>query len=78
MMNLLSKGSAPEPDPDQFVELVTVPAFEAALVVQELQAHDIEVQQVEAFNVVSRTLSDVAVHVRRSQLDRAEQALASN
>lgn len=74
-VKLLARGEAPEPDPDDWCELVTVPQFEAPLVIQRLNDAEVTVNQQESFNLVTRTLTDVTILVRRSDLDAAQAAI---
>lgn len=76
-LKLLAKGEAPEPDPVAWVELMTVSQFEAPVVVHELEGHDIEVTQQESFDLVTKTLQNVTLLVRRSQLAAAQALTAS-
>lgn len=72
IVRALSGGSAPERDPEEWRELVTVPLFEASLLQSDLEAHGIEVLAQDSFNLVTKALTDVAVHVRHKDLDAAQ------
>ncbi|NLD76645.1 MAG: hypothetical protein GX643_08245 [Acidimicrobiales bacterium] len=79
LMRLLSRGEEKEnrSDADDWCELVTVPQFEAPLLVHRLEANDIEVTQQESFDLVTKTLSQVTILVRRAQLTTAQELTAS-
>lgn len=62
-------------DPDERRELVTVPAFEGPLLVAELEEHGIEATSLEAFDLVTKSLTSVRILVRHADLDAAQAVL---
>lgn len=62
-------------DPDEVVALLTVPLFEAPLVVARLADEGIDASFVPAFNVVTRTQTDADVLVRRRDATTATTVL---
>ena len=62
-----------ETDPDEWCELATVPQFEAPLLANRLEVSGIEAMQREAFNPVTKSLSEMTFLVRRSDLPAAQQ-----
>jgi hypothetical protein len=73
----LTKGSAPPLDPDEYIEVETVPSFMGPLAETVLRDNDIEPLCEDTYNIVTRTLSEVRVLVPRRDFDRATQVLAS-
>lgn len=64
-------------DPDERRELVTVAAFEAPLLVADLADHDIEATTQDAFDLVTKSLTNVRVLVRHGDLDAAQAVLVA-
>lgn len=78
VVRLLSRGSSPEPDGDDLVEVVTVPQFEAPLLLADLEAHEIPATAMESFNLVTRTLTDQRILVPRRHLEAAHAVVAQH
>lgn len=72
--NLLARGGD-EPAADELVELVTVPHFEAPLMVADLEAHGIDATIEDAFDLVTNSLTRARVLVRRSDLAAAHDVI---
>lgn len=68
----LNRGTPPRLDPHEFVELASIPLFDATLLVERLREHGIEATCVESYNFASRSLSNGRIDVRRSQLADAQ------
>ena len=73
--NLLTKGTAPPLDPDEFVEVETVPSYMGPLVETILRDNGIEPRCEDTYNIVTRTLSNVRVLVTRRDFERAAEVL---
>jgi hypothetical protein len=76
-VKLLSRGEDARPDPDEWCELVTVPQFEAPLLMNRLEQHGIDSIQRDAFDVVTKSLTKVTIMVKRSALPAAEEITLS-
>ena len=63
-------------DPDELIELATLPLFDASLLTDRLRRHGLDASCIESYNVVSRVLSDGRVVVRRRQLVEAQRVWA--
>ena len=74
-MRWLSKGSPPETDPGEPVELVRVPTHRAPLIVAELAEHGIVAHHHEASDPLTRSLTEARIIVARADLDRARSLL---
>ena len=70
---LLTRGTPPTLDPDEFVEFATFPLFEATLITANLRNHGLDASCLEAMNVGDRTLANGRILVPRRQLDEAQQ-----
>ncbi len=77
LWKLLARGEEGDPDPDELVELITVPQFEAPLVEADLASQGIEATVEDAFDLVTRTLSKSRILVRRADLLAAQEALVA-
>lgn len=75
---LLAGDEAGDPAPDELVELVTVPQFEAPLVEANLASHGIDATVEDAFDVVKRTLSSSRILVRRADFSAAQEVLVAD
>lgn len=69
-VDLLSRGQAPEPDPNAVVELETAPLSQAPILIDALQRKGIDASSVEAFDPVT-AITRVRVMVRRSDVPAA-------
>lgn len=69
-VDLLSRGQAPEPDPNAVVELETAPLSQAPILIDALQRQGIDASSVEAFDPVT-AITRVRVMVRRSDVPAA-------
>lgn len=72
---LLSRGEADAVDPDELVELVTVPQFQAPMTLAELEANGVQASVEDAFDLPTRTLSASRIMVRRADFAAAQEAL---
>jgi hypothetical protein len=77
VLGKLSRGSAPPLDPDELVEVETVPFHMAPMAEMVLREEGIEPTCVETYDIVTRTLSRVQITVPRRELARATQLLAT-
>ena len=77
LSDLLGGGDPADDDPDELIELVTVPSFEAGLIVADLDAHDISSTTTDAFNLVTRSLTDTRIMIRRADGPAAQALLES-
>ena len=69
------RGTPTSGDPDEFVELLTVSSGSAPLLLRGLATLDIDAQGQPTYNVVTRTLADNRVLVRRRDMAAALAAL---
>ncbi len=76
-VEVLARGEDPAHDPAEPVELITVRAPAGQVLLRELTAHVIEATGVEAFDAVTRSLTDCRLLVPRSQLMKAQRVVAS-
>lgn len=76
LVELLSRGEAPELDPDELVEVETVPAPNGLMTVETLVSAGIEALPVEAFDAVTARHT-VQIKVPRRQLREATEVLDS-
>ena len=74
-VRMLSRGAEDPVDPDELVELVTVPHFEGQLVVAEMRVNGIDAIATDELNMVTRTATDSRISVRRADLDAAHAVL---
>lgn len=77
LWNLLARGEAGELDPDEMVELVTVPQHEGPLMQANLADHGIDATLQVAFDVATRLASLSMVRVRRADFDAAQEVITS-
>lgn len=77
LWKLLARGDAGEPDPDEMVELVTVPEHEGPLMQANLAAHGIDATLQVEYNVAIRKASLLLVRVRRADFDEAQEIITS-
>jgi len=75
-VRLLSRGSDVQLNPNEPVELTTVPHHEGPLIVAELRNGGVAADAVDSYNLVTRTLTDARIMVRRGDFDAAERVLA--
>ena len=75
VLGWLSKGSAPDADPAEPVELVRVPTHRGPLVVALLADHGIVAHHHEASDPITRSLTQSRILVTRSDLGRARSLL---
>ena len=76
-LNWLTKGTAPPVDPDEYIEVETVPSYMGPLVETVLRDNDIEPRCEDTYNIVTRTLSEVRVLVPRRDFVRATEVLTA-
>jgi hypothetical protein len=76
LIDLLSRGQAPEPDPDELVVVETVPAVNGPMTVEKLRDAGIEAVSHEAFDAVTARHA-VQVKVPRRQHQEATELLDS-
>src|SRR5919106_2831889 len=69
-VDLLSRGQAPEPDPNAVVELETAPLSEAPIIIEALQREGIDASSVDAFDPVT-AITRARLMVRRSDVPAA-------
>ncbi len=74
-VRMLSREAEDPVDPDELVELVTVPHFEGQLVVAEMRVNGIDAIATDELNMVTRTATDARISVRRADLDAARSVL---
>lgn len=72
---MLERGEAPEADPLEMAELVTVNAFEAPMIAEMLDEAGIDATVTDAFDLVTQSLTQARIDVRRGDLDAAQQVL---
>lgn len=72
--NLLSRGEAPEPDPDELVEVETVPVANGPLALEALRGAGVEAVGLDSFNAATGHYA-VQVKVPRHQLQDATEVL---
>lgn len=77
LWKLLARGEAGELDPDEMVELVTVPQHQGPLMQANLSAHGIDATLQVAFDVATRSASLLLVRVRRVDFDGAQEVITS-
>jgi len=70
---VLNRGTPPTRDPDQLVEFVTLPLFDATLLTESLLNQGVAASCTETYNVATRSLASGRVMVPRRQLDEAQQ-----
>lgn len=73
----LSRGTPPEVDPDELVELVTVNHSRGPMLAELLREAGIDVATQPAFNAGGRALIDEQIMVPRRQFDEAVEILPS-
>ena len=76
IVDLLSKGEAPETDPDELVDVGTVTLAEGPLTVEALREAGIDATVVEAFDAPT-AITRARIMVRRRQADVASEVLAA-
>ncbi len=74
---LLARGEAGELDPDELVELVTVPQHQGPLMQANLADHGIDATLQVAFDIATRSASLLQVRVRRADFDAAQEVITS-
>lgn len=81
LWKLLARGGGDEPgpaqDPNELVELVTVPLFEAPLMQASLSDHGIDATLEDAFDYVTKALTRSRVLVRRADLVAAHEVITA-
>lgn len=77
LWKLLARGDESEPDPDEWVELVTVQYHQGPLMVADLAAHGIDATFHDAFGPDARSLTRSQVRVRRSDLSAAHDVITT-
>jgi hypothetical protein len=75
LIDLLSRGEAPEPDPDDFIEVGTVLLSNGPLTIVALQEAGVEATMVEVFDAPTAT-TRARIMVRRRDADTASTVLA--
>jgi hypothetical protein len=75
LVDLLSRGEMPEPDPDEIVEVGTVLLAEGPLTVTALQEAGVEATMIDAFDAPTAT-TRTRIMVRRRDADAASAVLA--
>jgi hypothetical protein len=73
-VGLLSRGNAPEPDPNGLVEVETATLANAPIMIAALQDEGIAASSVESFDPVT-AITRTRIMVRRSDLPAALEAL---
>lgn len=73
-VDLLSRGDAPEPDPDAMVELQTAAVPDAPMIIAALQDEGIDATSVDQFDPVT-ALTRARIMVRRADATAALAAL---
>jgi hypothetical protein len=74
LVGLLSRGTAPEPDPDELVEVETMLPSEGPIALQALQDEGVDARTVDAFDPVSAT-TRVRLMAPRRQVAQARAVL---
>lgn len=74
-VDLLSRGQAPEPDPDEMVELETASLPESPVVVDALQREGVDASTIDAFDPVT-AVARARVMVRRADVPAALEVVA--
>ena len=77
-LGMLTRGTPPTLDPDEFVEFATLPLFDATLLTEKLRDHGLDASCVESFNVATRTNANGRILVPRRQLDEAQHVVTAN
>ena len=75
LLRLLSGGEAPERDPNEFVEIATVPLSQAPVLVNGLVNAGFDARLVETFNYPRSSLGDARILVARREAAAATEAL---
>ena len=74
LMGLLSRGEAPEPDPNALVEVENATLIDAPMIIAALNDQGIDASSVDAFDPVT-ALTRTRIMVRRSDLPAARELL---
>ena len=75
---LLMRGTPPVLDPNELVEVATLPLFDATILAERLRNHGVEASCLETFNMATRTVTDGRIVVPRDQLDEANKVVAAH
>ncbi|HEX5944864.1 MAG TPA: hypothetical protein VFY82_01240 [Acidimicrobiales bacterium] len=77
IVDLLSKGAAPEADPDEIVDVGTVALAEGPLTIESLREAGIEATMIEAFDAPT-AITRARIMVRRHDAAAASEVLAAS
>lgn len=77
LWKLLARGGGGKPDPEELVELVRVPEYEAPVMQASLSAHGIESTLEEVFDLVTSMAPSSRVLVRRADLATAQEVITA-
>lgn len=77
LWKLLARGGGGELDPDELVELVRVPEYEAPLMQVSLSANGIDSILEEVFDLVTSMAPSSRVLVRRADLAAAQEVITA-
>lgn len=77
LWKLLARGGGGKPDPDEMVELVRVPEYEAPVMQASLSAHDIDSSLEEVFDLITSMAPSSRVLVRRADLPAAREVITA-
>jgi hypothetical protein len=72
---LLSRGEPPERDPDELVEIATVPLSQAPVLINGLRDAGFDAHLLEVFNYPKAPLSDASIRVPRRDAAAASEEL---
>ena len=75
---VLNRGTPPARDPEELVEIATLPMFDATLLTEKLRAHGLDATCSESFNVAKSTNANGRILVPRAQLDEAESIVTAS
>ena len=76
IVDLLSKGEAPETDPDELVDVGTVPVAEGPLTIEALRDAGIDATMAEEFSAPT-AITRTRIMVRRREAAAASEILAT-
>jgi len=77
LIDVLSRGEVPEPDPDEVVEVDNVPLSDGPLTIVALREAGVDATMVEAFHAPTASTTRARIMVRRRDADDALAVLAA-
>jgi hypothetical protein len=73
-----NRGTPPARDPEELVEVATLPLFDATLLTEKLRDHGLDATCLESFNVAKSTNANGRILVPRAQLGEAESIVTAS